>query len=294
MERQEREDVMANDETMEGRVCLVTGATSGIGKVTAQALAGMGATVIVIGRNQAKTQAVVDEIRQATGNSNLDLLVADLSVQRQVRDLAAAVLARYPHIHVLINNAGAINRARSLSPDGIELTFAVNHLAYFLLTNLLLDRLKASAPARIVNVASDAHKKAKIPFDDLMSERHYRAFKVYGQTKLANILFTYELARRLKGTGVTANCLHPGLIATGFGHNDGGLLSLGLSLVSPFIKKSEQGAETSIYLASSPQVEGVTGQYFQDKMPIKSSPASYDEQAGRRLWEVSAEMTGLT
>jgi NAD(P)-dependent dehydrogenase (short-subunit alcohol dehydrogenase family) len=294
-DRQARKDdtIMASDETMKGRVCLVTGATSGIGKVTAQALAGMGATVIVVGRNQTKARAVVDEIRQATGNTDLELFLADLSVQQQVRALAEAVLTRYPHIHVLINNAGAVYRKRSLSADGIEMTFAVNHLAYFLLTNLLLDRLKADAPARIVNVASDAHKNAKIPFDDLNSERHYRGFKVYGQTKLANILFTYELARRLKGSGVTANCLHPGLIATGFGHNDGGLLSLGLRLVTPFIKKPEQGAETSIYLASSPEVEGVSGQYFVDKKSIKSSPASYDEDAARRLWEISAAMTGV-
>ncbi len=283
---------MANDETMKGRVCLVTGATSGIGKVTARALAGMGATVLVVGRNQAKTQAILDEIKQATGNANLDLFLADLSVQQQVRDLAEAVLSRHPHLHVLVNNAGATNRTRSVSSDGIEMTFAVNHLAYFLLTNLLLDRLKSDAPTRIVNVSSDAHKGAKIPFDDLNSERRYRGFRVYGQTKLANILFTYELARRLKGSGVTANCLHPGLIATGFGHNDGGLLSLGLRLVGPFLKKPEQGAETSIYLASSPKVEGVSGEYFVNRKSIKSSPASYDEAAARRLWEISAKMTG--
>jgi NAD(P)-dependent dehydrogenase (short-subunit alcohol dehydrogenase family) len=284
---------MASDETMKGRVCLVTGATSGIGKATARAVAGMGATVAVVGRNPAKTQAVVDEIRQATGNPDLDLFTADLSVQQQVRVLAESILARYPRIHVLINNAGAVNRTRRLSADGIEMTFAVNHLAYFLLTNLLLDRLKANAPARIINVTSDAHKGAKIPFDDLQSERRYRGFRVYGQSKLANILFTYELARRLEGSGVTVNCLHPGVIATGFGHNDGGLLSLGLRLVRPFLKKPEQGAGTSIYLASSPEVEGMSGQYFVDKKPIKSSSASYDEAAARRLWDISAQMTGL-
>jgi NAD(P)-dependent dehydrogenase (short-subunit alcohol dehydrogenase family) len=284
---------MANDQPMKGRICLVTGATSGIGKITARELAGMGATVIVVGRNETKTRAVLDEIRQATGNTDLDLVLADLSVQQQVRDLAQAVLDRYPGLHVLVNNAGAINRVRSLTVDGIETTFAVNHLAYFLLTNLLVDRLKADAPARIVNVASDAHNGAKIPFDDLNNERHYRGFKVYGQTKLANILFTYELARRLEGSGVTANCLHPGVIATGFGHNDGGLLSLGLRLATPFLKKPEQGAATSVYLASSPAVEGASGQYYVDRKPAKSSPASYDQEGARRLWKVSAEMTGL-
>jgi NAD(P)-dependent dehydrogenase (short-subunit alcohol dehydrogenase family) len=284
---------MANDETMKGRVCLVTGATSGIGRITAQTLAGMGATVIVVGRNQVKTQAVVDEIKQATGNPNLDLFITDFSVQQQIRDLAGKVLDRHPHLHVLVNNAGAINRKRSVSVDGIEMTFAVNHLAYFLLTNLLLDRLKADSPARIVNVASGAHKSATIPFDDLANERGYRGFKVYGQTKLANILFTYELARRLEGSGVTANCLHPGVIATGFGHNDGGLFNIALNLARPFLKKPEQGADTSIYLASSPEVEGLNGQYFIDRKPTKSSPASYDEQVARRLWKISAEMTGL-
>jgi NAD(P)-dependent dehydrogenase (short-subunit alcohol dehydrogenase family) len=284
---------MTSDKPMKGRVCLVTGATSGIGKATAQALAGMGATVAVVGRNQEKTQAVVDEIKRTTGNTDIDSVVADLSIQQQVRVLAESILARYPRLHILVNNAGAINRTRSLSADGIEMTFAVNHLAYFLLTNLLLDRLKADAPARIVNVSSDAHKGAMIPFGDLANERRYRGFKVYGQSKLANILFTYELARRLEGSGVTANCLHPGVIATGFGHNDGGLLSLGLRLAVPFLKKPEQGAETSIYLASSPEVEGMSGQYFVDKKPIKSAPASYDEEAARRLWDISSEMTGL-
>lgn len=278
---------------MTGRVCLVTGATSGIGRATAQALAAMGATVVVVGRNQSKTRAAVDQITQATGRSSTTMLLADLSSQSQIRDLAGMVLDRYPQLHVLVNNAGAVYSERLTTLDGIEMTFAVDHLAYFLLTSLLLDRLKASASARIVNVASDAHKNASIDFTDLMGERRYRAFRAYGQAKLANILFTYELARRLAGTGVTANCLHPGVIATGFGHNNGGLLHLGLRVARPFLKKPEQGAETSIFLASSREVDGVSGQYFVDKKPSTSSPASYDEASARRLWEISVQMTGL-
>ena len=281
------------DARMQGRVCLVTGDTSGIGLVTARALAAMGATLIVVGRDEAKTRTVVDQIKQQTGNPDVDLLLADLSSQQQVRALADAVLARCPRLHVLVNNAGGIYSKRALTADGIEMTFALDHLAYFLLTSLLLDRLKASAPARIVNVASGVHQRAHIDFSDLMGERRYRAFRAYGQAKLANILFTYELARRLEGSGVSANCMHPGFVATGFGHNNGPLLSLGLRISAPFAGKPEQGAQTVIYLASSSEVDGVSGRYFARNRPIQSSPASRDESTARRLWQISAEMTGL-
>jgi NAD(P)-dependent dehydrogenase (short-subunit alcohol dehydrogenase family) len=236
----------------------------------------------------------VDQIKQVTGNPSVDGLLADLSSQQQIRALASTVLARAPRLHVLVNNAGAIYTKRSLSVDGTEMTFAVDHLAYFLLTALLVERLRTNLPARIINVASDAHARARIDFDDLEGEHGYRAFRAYGQAKLANILFTYELARRLEGSGVTANCLHPGLIATGFGHNNGGLLSVGLRLIQPFVKKPDRGAETSIYLASSPDVAAVSGQYFVNQRASKSSPASYDVEVARRLWRISAEMTGLS
>ena len=278
---------------LQRRVCLVTGATSGIGQATARGLAALGATVLVVGRSEAKTRATVDQIKQVTGNPCVEGLLADLSSQQQVRALASTVLERAPQLHVLVNNAGAIYTKRSLSVDGIEMTFAVDHLAYFLLTSLLVERLRASAPARIINVASDAHAHARIDFDDLQGERGYRAFRAYGRAKLANILFTYELARRLAGSGVTANCLHPGLIATGFGHNNSGLLSLGLHIASPFIKKPEQGAETSVYLASSPEVAAVSGQYFVNKRASKSSRVSYDVEVARRLWSSSAGMSSL-
>jgi NAD(P)-dependent dehydrogenase (short-subunit alcohol dehydrogenase family) len=278
---------------MTGRVCWVTGATSGIGQASARALAAMGATLIVVGRNEPKTRAVVEQIKQQTGNSAVEYVLADLSAQGQIRALADSVLARYPQLHVLINNAGAIYSKRALTVDGLEMTFALDHLAYFLLTNLLLDRLKASAPARIVSVASQQHTGARIDFDDLMSERGYRTFRAYGKAKLANILFTYELARRLEGSGVTANCLHPGVIASGIGRNNGGLLSLGMSIVAPFFKKPEQGAAAVVYLATSPEVDGVSGRYFDERRETRSSPASYDEATARRLWEISAGLTGL-
>jgi NAD(P)-dependent dehydrogenase (short-subunit alcohol dehydrogenase family) len=286
--------VTTSSGALQGRVCLVTGATSGIGKATAQGLAELGATVLVVGRNEAKTRAVVDQIKHVTGNPSVEGLLADLSSQQQIRTLAGTVLARAPQLHVLVNNAGAIYTKRSLSVDGIEMTFAVDHLAYFLLTALLVDRLKSSVPARIINVASDAHARARIDFDDVQGEHGYRAFRAYGRAKLANILFTYELAHRLAGSGVTANCLHPGVIATGFGRNNGGLLSLGMGLIRPFVKKPEQGAETSIYLASSPDVAEVSGQYFVNKRASKSSPASYDVEVAHRLWSISADMTGLS
>src|SRR5512141_2808785 len=247
-------------DNMNGKICLVTGATNGIGKAAAQALAQMGATVVVVGRNAPKTAQLVEEIRAASGNQNVNSLLADLSSQHNIRRLAYEFKSSYPHLHVLLNNAGGTFTTRQLSADGIEMTFALNHLAYFLLTNLLLDTLKASAPARIINVSSNAHSGGKIDFDNLQGERSYSSFGPYGNSKLANILFTTELARRLEGTGVTVNALHPGLTSTGFGQNNPGFLMKIMGAVIPLIARSpEKGAETSIYLAPSPEVQSITG-----------------------------------
>ncbi|MDQ3829839.1 MAG: SDR family NAD(P)-dependent oxidoreductase, partial [Candidatus Tectomicrobia bacterium] len=205
---------------MHGKVCVVTGATSGIGLVTAEALARQGATLIVVGRNSARGAATVSRIQQETGNSAVELMVADLSAQAQVRQLASAIQQRFARLDVLVNNAGALFSQRQLSQDGIEMTFALNHLAYFLLTNLLLDSLKASTSARIVNVSSEAHRRARLDFADLQGQQRYSGWRAYARSKLANILFTYELARRLEGTGIVANALHPGFVATNFGRNN--------------------------------------------------------------------------
>jgi len=280
---------------MSGRMCMVTGATGGIGKVTAQALAQQGATVIVVGRNRAKTVATAEQITRQTGNPSVECLLADLSVQGEIRRLAEEFKAQHDRLHVLVNNAGAFFMSRQESADGIEMTFALNHLGYFLLTNLLLDVIKASAPARIINVSSAAHENAQIDFADLQGERKFSGWQAYGQSKLANVLFTYELARRLEGTGVTANALHPGFVATSFGANNFGLVGRGVKRVMNLVAgiSPEEGAETSIYLATSPEVEGITGKYFVKKKAVRSSKASYDEEAARRLWEVSAEMVRL-
>ncbi|GAC1550211.1 MAG: SDR family oxidoreductase [Herpetosiphon sp.] len=278
---------------MHGKVCLVTGATSGIGEVTARELARMGATVIIVGRNQARTEAMVASISQSTGNNNVEYLLADLSVQRQVHQLAEQFKDRYSRLDVLVNNAGGIIPRRTLTEDGLELTFAVNHLAYFLLTELLLDVLKASAPARIVNVSSDAHRTGHIAFDDLQAAQNYGSFRAYSQSKLANVLFTYELARRLEGTGVTANCLHPGVVRTKFGQA-GGWFGTALKVVGPFLRTPEKGAQTSIYLATSPAVEGVTGKYFSDSRPKQTNAESVDEQVAKRLWDVSNDLVQIS
>jgi NAD(P)-dependent dehydrogenase (short-subunit alcohol dehydrogenase family) len=220
-------------------------------------------------------------------------MLADLSSQEQIRRLADDFKAAYPRLDVLINNAGVFRSERITTADGIEMTFAVNHLAYFLLTNLLLDVLKASAPSRIVNVSSGAQSNGTIDFDDLQGEKGYKGTKAYSQSKLANVLFTYELARRLEGTGVTANCLHPGAVRTNFGSGSSGVFGFMVRALRPFIISPEKGAETSIYLASSPEVEGVSGRYFVKKAEARSSDVSYDERLARRLWKVSAELTNL-
>ncbi len=279
---------------MNGKICLVTGATNGIGKATAQALAQMGATVVIVGRDAQKAVQITEAIRAASDNQNVDWLLADLSAQQEVRRLAAEFKSKYPHLHVLLNNAGGTFTTRQLSVDGIEMTFALNHLAYFQLTNLLLDTIKASAPARIINVSSDAHSGGKIDFDNLQGERSYSSFGPYGNSKLANILFTTELARRLEGTGVTVNALHPGLTSTGFGKNNPGLLMKIMGAVIPLVAHSpEKGAQTSIYLASSPEVQSVTGKYFVDGKVTQPAPQAADRTVARRLWDVSAEMVHL-
>lgn len=281
------------DQVMNGRTCLITGATSGIGRATAIELARRGATLVLVARDRGRGEDTMREIRERTDNRQVTLLLADLSSQQSIRELARAFLATNRPLHVLLNNAGVVNLGRSVTVDGIETVFAVNHLGYFLLTNLLLDRLKQSAPARIVNVASEVHKIGGLNFDDLQNERRFRSMGVYGQSKLANILFTYELARRLAGSGVTVNCLHPGAVATGLGKNNGAWAQVLIRILGTFFRTPEQGAATSIYLASSPAVAGVSGKYFMNSKERRSSKASYDEAAARRLWEISAQMTGL-
>ena len=274
---------------------LVTGATSGIGKVTAGELARRNATVVLVGRNRQKAEATVEEIRFRTGNENVEYLLADLSSQKEIRDLAEKFKARHERLDVLVNNAGAIFSEYGETVDGIERTFAVNHLNYFLLTNLLLKPLKAGAPSRVVNVASGAHQGAELDFDDLGTKQNYGFMKAYGRSKLANVMFTYELARRLEGTGVTANALHPGAVATNFGSNNTVWYARPvLALFRLFATTSEKGAETSVYLASSPEVKSVTGKYFTGKKPAASSKASQDRQAAERLWRLSEELTGLS
>jgi len=284
---------MEISQNMNGKVCLITGGTGGIGKVAAESLARMGADVVLIGRSPEKTRGVVQEIREKTGSQSVKSLIGDLSAQSEVRRVADEFRAQYGRLDVLLNNAGAFFWSRKLSQDGCEMTFALNHLAYFLLTNLLVDMLVSSAPARVINVSSAAHIAARLDFNDLQNERGYSGWKAYGQSKLANIYFTYELARRLKGTGVTANVLHPGFVATNFGRSNGGVFDVLFRLVQIGAITPEQGAETSIYLASSPEVQEVTGKYFVRSKEARSSGVSYDEEAARKLWKASLDMTGL-
>jgi len=286
---------MAEVARMAGMSVLVTGGTGGIGKATATGLAALGARVGITGRDQARTEAAAAGIRAAAGSPVVDAFAADLSVQAGVRRLAAQVLDTYPRLDVLVNNAGGFWAHRHVTADGLEYTFALNHLAPFLLTSLLLDRLTASAPARIVTVSSGAHTRARIDFDDLQGEQTYSGQRAYSQSKLANVMFTYELARRLDGTGVTATVLHPGVVRTSFGAEDqAAYLAAMIGVARLFMKTPAQGACTPIYLASSPQVEGITGRYFVNRKPKASSKASYDTAAAARLWQVSADLTDMT
>ena len=277
-----------------GKIYLVTGATAGIGKVTASALAGQGAQLVVHGRNKAKTEETIQEIKASTGNQQVSYLLADFSDLDQVRTLAKNFQDRYQHLHLLVNNAGGFFNKRTPTPYGVELTFLVNHLAPFLLTNLLLDTLKNSAPSRIINVSSEAHRQDQMDFENLDFKKGYFGIKAYARSKLANILFTYQLARRLVGTGVTVNALHPGHIATDIWKTNFGLIGHALKrIMGLFSLTPEEGAENSIFLAASPTLEGVNGKYFIKNEPAQSSPVSYDEETARRLWDVSADLTSL-
>lgn len=290
---------MKNDmkSDMTGKIILVTGANTGIGKAAATALAKMGAHVVMVARDKAKGEAAQVELKTASGNAKVDLLLADLSSQQAIRQLAAEFKSKYARLDVLLNNAGAIAGQRRVTVDGLEYQFALNHLNYFLLTNLLLDVLKANAPARIVNVSSNVHTGGRINFDDLQMEKRYNSFGAYAQSKLANVLFTYELARRLEGTGVTVNTLHPGVVRTSFS-KDGDTRGLLRFVFDLFLRVGgisvEQGAKTSVYLASSPDVAGVTGKYFDQSKAVSSSKQTYDMAVAQRLWQVSETLTGLS
>lgn len=271
---------------LEGKTCLVTGANSGMGKETALALAQMRATVVMVCRNKRKGEAVRREISKKTGNESVDLLLCDLSSLAEVRALAAEVRNRYGKLHVLVNNAGLFSFS-GRTVDGFETTFGVNYLAPFLLTNLLLELLKSSAPSRVVNVASVMHFGAHIDLAAIEKRETPSGWGAYSHSKLASVMFTYELARRLHGTGVTANCLHPGGVATG-------IWRIPPALVRPFLKSAKKGAETAIYLASSPEVEDASGEYFENKSVKKSAVESYDEEEARGLWDTTSKLVGLT
>lgn len=276
-----------------GRVCLVTGATSGIGLETARALAAMGATVIVGARDRERGERARADIQASTGSTDAHVVVADFSRLREVRAMALEVLDRFPRLHVLVNNAGLLMGQRLTTEDGLELTFQVNYAAHFLLTELLLGRLKASAPSRVVNVASEAHRWGRIDFDDLQSERHWSGVKAYAQSKYANIVFTYELAHRLEGTGVTANAVHPGVVATGWTRHASPWMRMYATLGRPFMLSARRGAQTVVWLAASPEVERATGGYYRRRKPIRSVPASYGLEVQRRLWETTRSLVGL-
>ena len=290
----ERPETEKSGSAMDDKVCLITGATSGIGKATAMGLASIGASVVMVGRDRGRGEAALAEIKEGSSNASVDLMLADLSSQEDIRRLADEFKEAYPRLDVLINNAGVFRSKRITTADGLEMTFAVNHLAYFLLTKVLLDVLKSSAPSRIVNVASGEQRNGTIDFDDLQGEKGYKTAKAYGQSKLANVLFTYELARRLEGTGVSVNCLHPGAgVRTNLGSGVSGIFGFTVRALTPLMKSPEKGAQTSIYLASSPEVEGLSGRYFVKKAEARSSDVSHDERLARRLWEASAELTNL-
>jgi len=276
---------------MRDRICLVTGATGGMGVVIARELAAQGATVVLVGRDAHKGAAIQREIAQATGNTAVDLLLADLSSQQEIRRLVEEFRRRYGQLHVLVNNAGAHIQERHLSPDGLEMNLAVNHLTSFLLTDLLLDTLRASAPARIVNVASNSMTKT-IDLDDLQSARTFVPFAVYGQAKLAMVLCTYALARRLAGTDVTVNALHPGITATKIiGDVAPPLARPFLGVLKRVLQTPEQGARTALYLAASPAVDGVSGRYFVREQETRSVPMSYNVALQERMWAISARLT---
>lgn len=280
------------DWNVKNKTVLVTGASSGIGKATAAGLAALGAHVVMASRTEKRGRKARRAIERRAGNG-VDLVIADLSTTAGVRSLAETVRSRCDRLDVLVNNAALITGTRRVTPEGFELQFFVNYLAHFYLTHLLLDMLKASAPARIINVTSTAHSSGTIDFDDLQCEKHYKGYKMYANTKLMDMVFTYELARRLEGTGVTANCVHPGIIHTGLLRNYSSVLHLAFNAFGKFFKKPEEGADTPVYLAASPEVSGVTGKYFKYRAPLGSTPESNDPDVQRRLWDASAALLGL-
>ena len=280
---------------MEGKTCLITGGSDGIGYTAARELARMGARVVIVGRNAAKTDAAVERIIAETGNPAVERLLADLSSQREVRRVAAEALERLPRLDVLLNNAGAIFLSNRRSVDGIEMTFALNHIGYFMLTNLLLERLRESAPARVINVSSSSHAHpGRFRLEDLPEPGSNRGYRAYGRSKLCNILFTYELARRLEGTGITVNALHPGLVQTNIARNNGLLGRMVNFFIGARGVDADRGAETLVYLAASPEVEGVTGKFFVDCRAVPSSVLSYDAGLAAELWEMSERLTELS
>ncbi len=276
---------------LKGKICIVTGSNSGIGKVTALEIAKMGATVIMVSRDRNKGEKALEEVRNLSGNKDVELMLCDFASQKSIRKFAEEFKSKYQKLHILVNNAGLILTEKTITEDGIESTFAINHIGYFLLTELLLDVIRESTPARIVNVSSDAHKTGHIDFDDINFERKkYSSTGAYCNSKLANILFTRELAKRLKGTKITVNCLHPGVISSNFGNNMSGIFGFLIKIAKPFFTTVEKGAETQIYLATSPQVEDVTGEYFSKKKVAYSTSEANNEQIAKRLWDISNEM----
>ena len=275
---------------MKGKVCVITGSTGGIGMSAAKGLAELGATLVLVCRNPEKGESAIRAISQATGNNNLEMLIADLSIQSEIRKTAGELNKKYQSISLLINNAGLAVTRRTLSPDGIEMTFAVNHLAYFLFTSLLLDALKAGAPSRIINVSSEAHRNVLLDFDDLQLEKRYGGFRSYSLSKLCNILFTYELARRLEGSGVTVNALHPGYLNTGIFRDAPSFLRF---LVKLTAGPAERGGRAIVHLATAPELSGVTAKYFNGLKEAPSSAVSYDRASSERLWQISSELVRL-
>ena len=280
-------------QSMQGKTVLVTGATNGIGFFAARELARMGAQTVIISRSAEKCADAAAQIIQETGNKQVEYIAADLSNKAGVKSAAETFMKNHSRLDVLLNNAGAMFMSRQESADGIEMTMALNHLNYFYMTHLLRDMLVATGKARVVNVSSGAHQAARINFDDIQYKKGYTGFGVYGQSKLMNLLFTYELARKMEGTSATANALHPGFVNTGFAKNNGGFVKFAMGLLSPVQRKVSDGAATSIYLASSPEVENVSGKYFVDCKAVQSDPASYDLASAARLWQLSREMLGL-
>ncbi len=279
---------------LSGKVCLVTGGNSGIGKETAFALAEMGATVVMVVRNQEKGQKALEEIVTKTGNRSVNLMVCDMSSMASIRGFASDLKKRYDHLDVLINNAGAEFVKRQLTAEGFEQTFAVDYLAPFLLTHELLDLLKAGAPSRIINVSSGLAKNGKVDFDDLQNEKKYKGMQAYSNAKLMLMMFTYELSRRLAGTGVTVNVLMPGFVATKLGKNSGSLRSaIMFTMVRPMQISAKKGAETSVYLASDDQVKNVSGKCFAKKKEATTCPVSYDVNVQKRLWIETVKLLNL-